>query len=185
MSLYDLVTGKYFGPCTFCDARCCKEYTITITAHDFSNIVKNLKLKRSDLDKYFELLKASLLNSDEATIILIKDDAESIHECLLTLKSHPCIFLKNNKCGIHKFAPLVCKLYPFRYNGQMLSSARCVLISKVGYFLENKSNKKNIMKIADQFSYNLYEYRKLIRQWNTSPGSKEQFFDYLYSLTNE
>ncbi|MEM3373239.1 MAG: YkgJ family cysteine cluster protein [Candidatus Anstonellales archaeon] len=165
-------------PCKFCDARCCKDYVITISSFDILKIVETLKIERKDYNRYFVLEEASILNKDESTVIFAYDDDKKLYEFVLALKSQPCVFLqKDNKCSIYAVAPLVCKLYPFRYNGKFLKSARCTLFSKTLFYV--MKNQSEIDSIANTFSENLDKYRYIIRKWNSNPGLKSEFFDFV------
>lgn len=172
------IPSMAFSPCFLCDARCCKDYAITVTSFDVIIIAQDLNTSPSD---FAMLSKAALLNADPSTSLECAADGKII-SYVLTLKGQPCVFLSNNRCKIHDFAPLVCRLYPYRIDGSFMKSARCFLPSKCLYFL-SKPNKE----IVEQFSHNLSAYKKLVTEWNIKHkgGTKEQCFEFLLRRTKE
>ncbi len=156
--------------CELCDARCCKDRIITITIFDAIRIMKNAKIKFEDF-AVFE--RPRLLNLDYNELIKCKENGVE-QDFILTIKSHPCVFLKNNRCSIYEYAPMVCKLYPFNSEGNYIEGALCPIQSKILFKFRGVEK-----KIVEQFKKEEAEWRKLIKKWNLIAGTKEECKEYL------
>lgn len=108
------------------------------------------------------LHKARLLSIDPDTTLDMEDDGWTY---ILGLKSHPCVFLKEDLCTIHKSAPLSCKRYPFKLDGK-LNTRFCPLASNLIF----RFNKPDIT--ADEMKKELDHHKKIVKEWNKKPGKK-------------
>jgi len=110
-----------------------------------------------------------MLAYDPDTVLDFEDDYRG---GIIGFKSHPCYFLKDNKCTIHKFAPLSCKRYPFTiYN--TLNARFCPFSSKI-LFKINGSDVK-----SDPLVKELAKYKLIVKEWNKKPGKKEDCLRFL------
>ncbi len=157
------------NPCSICDAKCCKSYIITVTAFDVLRIVKNAKKPPSD---FAVLQEARLLSYDPDTTLDI--DGENWPH-LLTLKSHPCVFLgKDNLCTIHEFAPLSCRRYPYTLTDK-LNTRFCPFPSQLIFALKGSDVGKEPLLNEIEL------YKKIVKEWNKKPGKKEECVAFLLS----
>ena len=143
--------------CSLCDARCCKERIISITIFDVIRIMEKTK---KEFDEIAELRRANLLNVDYSNLLTCKDDVVEM-EYLLALKSHPCIFLKNNRCSIYEFSPLVCRAYPFSENKKIGELVACPLKNKIMFSIRGIDK-----EIIENLKKEDKEYKKIIKKWN-------------------
>ncbi len=154
--------------CSLCDARCCKTRVITITAFDMYRIWK----KGKKIEEFVELRRANLLNIDFDQVLICNDNGFEDYY-LLTIKSHPCVFLKDNKCSIYEYAPLVCKVYPFNVIGKLMKNTMCPLITKPLFYLRGEEGFRNFLYKENE------EYKKIVEKWNKIKGSREECIDFL------
>lgn len=165
-----------FSICSLCDARCCKDYVITVTPFDVLLIAEQLGKQPSE---FSELSKASLLNADPSTVL---ECSEHGSQCsfVLSLKGQPCVFLSENRCSIHSIAPLVCRLYPYNVAGKFMPYVRCPLQAKALYCIS-----KPEAATVEQFQSNLFAYKKLVTEWNVEHrgGTSGQCMEFLLSET--
>ena len=112
------------NPCRLCDANCCKSYTITATAFDVLRVMEGTG---KPADSFATLHQARLLAFDPDTTMDMEDDSWVY---LLGFRSHPCVFLKDDRCEIRDWAPQSCRRYPFQINGK-LNTRFCPLLSQL------------------------------------------------------
>jgi Fe-S-cluster containining protein len=159
------------NPCSGCKAPCCREYLITLTSFDVSRIAENTGKKP---EEFALLSRANLLNLNESTILECYEKKER-YDYLLSLKSHPCIFLaEESKCSIHGFAPYMCRSYPYTSEGNLLGRAKCNFLQKAGFRLAGVSISK------EDYSKQINEYMKLVKEWNRKKGTKEECWEFLF-----
>ncbi len=169
----------FIGPCHFCDARCCREMVLTVTSFDIFSISKVTGMHWRD---FSELTEAKLLKLNNQTVLEC-DDSYGTSEYVLSLKSRPCIFLKDNRCNIYQFAPLVCKLYPFTFQGKKISSPLCGLTSQILFDVMPP-----FRDVAKAFFDNLRAYEQIVKKWNKFEryrcrGTKEECMEFLLEET--
>ncbi len=163
-----------FNPCILCNASCCKDYLISVTSFDIQRIIKKT---RRMFEEIATLESLNLLNFDNDTILECYE-RNLRYDYILALKSHPCIFLEKNKCKIHKFAPLVCKLYPHNFAGKIAKRTRCPCASE--FFFKLKGPDSDLEKYKKQ----VLEYKKIVAKWNKKKGEKEECVNFLLNRTN-
>ncbi|MBN1169695.1 YkgJ family cysteine cluster protein [Candidatus Micrarchaeota archaeon] len=156
------------NPCTICQATCCKTYRISVTSFDVKRISD-----RGIKSDFVEFHKPTMLAYDPDTILDFEDDYRG---GILGFKSHPCYFLKDNRCTIHRFAPLSCKRYPFTiYNS--LNPRFCPIPCQLLFR----------MKTADIQSSpvitELAKYKIIVKEWNKNPGKKKDCLQFLLERT--
>lgn len=162
-----------FSPCSLCSARCCKNYFITITAADVLRLSEYTGKKPSE---FAELVPLRLLTFDNELVLECWENG-IMHEYVLTLKSHPCIFLEGNRCSVYSHAPLVCKLYPYHANGKIIPRAQCPLLANILHRLRGP-------EIAlEHYVRELSEYKKIVAAWNERRGSLAECMDFLLSAS--
>ncbi len=144
--------------CQLCDARCCKLRVITITIFDVIKIKEKTSLKE---DKFCELRKANLLNLDPNFILECKEGS-----LILTLKSQPCVFLEGKKCSIYRFAPTICRAYPF-VERRRIKTSICPSYIKPLFII--RGIEENVLK---RFKIELREYKNIVYSWNEEVGKR-------------
>lgn len=139
------------GACTFCNAICCKTFTITVSVFD---VLRISHYTGRDPWDFSEWIKPRILNLSSEII----ETKEGMY--VWALKSHPCIFLKGNACSIYSFAPMSCRLYPHNIKGEVVSYPICPLISKT-LFKINFKQSESLRKRAEEETY---LYRQLLSE---------------------
>lgn len=157
------------NPCEFCDARCCKEHVITVTSFDILRIMNKTGKK---FEEFAVLEPLRILNFDNDTVLECYENGMR-YDYVLALKSHPCIFLRKNRCKIHEFAPLVCGCYPFNQAGRMLERKRCPAISSLAFGIFGTNG--NFKAYAKQ----LKDYKRIVAEWNRKKGSKKECIKFI------
>jgi Fe-S-cluster containining protein len=154
------------SPCSLCDANCCKSYTITVTSFDILRISEDTGRKP---EEFAVLLQARLLSFDPDTTLDMGDDARVF---LLCIKSHPCFFLKKNRCIVHGSAPLSCRRYPFQLDGK-LNARFCPLSSELLFRLKGAEIK------TDGMVRELEAHKRIVKEWNKKPGKRSECMVFL------
>ena len=154
------------NPCSFCSAECCKTYLVTITAFD---VLRAAKASGKRPEEFALLHEPRLLGYDPE---LILNTADGYGSYLLGFKSHPCIFLEENKCTIHENAPLSCRHYPYTV-AKTMNARFCPFFSKIMFRLKGPDNKRKL--VLDEIN----EYKKTVKQWNKKQGKKEDCLPFL------
>ena len=155
--------------CRLCDARCCKERLITITVFDALRIEKHSGISA----KEFAFLSPPRIINIDYEYLLECDEGSR----LLAIKSYPCYFLKENRCSIYKYAPLICKLYPFSPNGNIVGM--CPLHAKVLFKLRGIER-----SVVERYLEEDVEYRRIVAEWNSiwksNGGDEKRCWDFIF-----
>lgn len=159
------------SPCSFCSAECCRNHYITVTAFDIARLSRKLGKKPEEFAVLYPL---KLINYDSDTVLEVQEDGY-IMEYVLCLKSHPCIFLKGNRCSIHDFSPSVCRMYPKQINGSY-NFGFCPFPSKMLFRIAG-------INMNNRFVPELRAYRKIVAEWNKKKGKKKECLDFLIKRT--
>ena len=157
--------------CRLCNSNCCKEFVITITAFDLLRIAQKIK----NYEKYIEIRPANLINLQEEFVLEFKEGYG-----ILAIKSHPCIFLKENKCSIWNFAPMSCRLYPFNIEGKKIINAVCPLHASL-LFSFTKPQKELLEKAKKENEL----YKKIVKEWNAKKSTKKEVLPFLIKRAKE
>lgn len=161
---------SFDSPCNHCPAKCCRNYSVSLTRFDFirlssipnldllSVVVFDLALNHDPL-----LAPSFLLNldgSEKLYIVRLKRD-----------KTESCIFLnKNNLCTIYEKRPQKCRTYPFvkiQNSLNLKEGARC----PVSWDLSASLSKQFSLDLKDQNSQ-IKEFSKICSLWNNSKIEK-------------
>lgn len=153
-----------FNPCSLCQANCCKTYRISVTSFDVKRIC-NLGIKPD----FAIFHPPTLLLFDPDTVLDFEDDYRG---GILGFKSHPCYFLKNNRCTIHKYAPLSCRRYPYTIS-DYLNARFCPLSSSLLFRIKGADIKKGVLLKE------LNAYKAIVKEWNRKPGKKQDCLPFL------
>lgn len=157
------------NPCSFCDAKCCKTYTITVTAFDVLRVMERTGRKPEEFAILHEL---RILSYDPDQVL---DTIDGCGHYLLGFRSHPCAFLgKDNLCTIHEWAPMSCRRYPFQVNDR-LNTRFCPLPSQLLFRLKGPDIK------ASPLMRELEAHKRMVKEWNANPGKKDDCIPFLLS----
>lgn len=157
------------NPCSGCDAICCKTYIVTVTSFDVLEIYENLK---KPIEEFAHLFPAKLLQYDWETVLHTYDNGKYPDYHLLSLKSHPCVFLNpNNTCKIHDFRPFICRRYPYDLTGEVYMKRHCSLFSEALFKLKGAQ--------GDEFKWKIPFYKKIVKSWNEKKGKSKDCIDFL------
>ncbi len=154
-------------PCSFCTAECCKNHYITVTAFDIAKICRKTGKKAEEFAVLYPL---KLINYDNDTVLEVQEEGYMM-EYVLCLKSHPCIFLKENRCSIYEFSPSVCGMYPKQINGRY-NFGFCPMPSVLLFRMTG-------VNMSDSFISELKAYREIVAEWNKKKGKKKECLDFL------
>ncbi|MBI5224097.1 YkgJ family cysteine cluster protein [Candidatus Micrarchaeota archaeon] len=161
------------NPCSFCDAKCCKTYTITVTSFDILRIAKNTGKTPHE----FAVLHPLKILSYDPDMVL--DTSDGVGAYLLGLPSHPCVFLgKDNLCTIHEFAPMSCRRYPYQINDK-LNTRFCPLPSSLMFRVRGADIK------VEPMVRELESYKSIVAKWNKKNGKKEDCLNFLIEETSQ
>ncbi len=155
------------GPCSLCNAECCREHYITVTVFDILRISSKTGRK---LDEFAVFYPLRMLNFDNDTVLEFYDDGYPA-EHILALKSHPCIFLEGRRCTIHDFAPYVCRTYPRRINGSF-NNRLCPLPAAFLFRVFGT-------KMPENYAEELDGYKEIVASWNRKKGKNKDCMDFL------
>ncbi len=155
------------NPCDFCDARCCKEYLVTVTSFDVLRVSESCNIAP---EKFCYLAPCNILNYDPRAVLLCYHGRYSL-EHLLAFRSWPCYFLKGGRCSIYQHAPLTCKQYPYTAKGKKMTRARCPAVSDV-IFSFRKPGDNGFRKWVER-------YYEIVERWNSKRDTKEKCIDFL------
>ncbi|MDD5171880.1 MAG: YkgJ family cysteine cluster protein [Candidatus ainarchaeum sp.] len=154
------------NPCSFCKAECCKSYTITATAFD---ILRAMQRTGRSHEEFASLHQARLLAFDPDMTLDMEDDSWIY---TLGFRSHPCVFLKNDRCAIHDCAPMACRRFPFTLAGE-LNTRFCPIPSQLVFRFRSPDVP------ADKMTHELEAHKKIVKEWNKKPGKKSECIGFL------
>ena len=121
--------------CIGCNAPCCRDLIITVTAFD---VLRAAKASELPPETFAELRPLDLLYYNPKEVVVALEGGEEGHY-VLAFRSHPCFFYDERKgCTIYKSAPLACRLYPYNSEGRLTGSL-CPLKNKLLHFLKPPS----------------------------------------------
>ena len=139
--------------CSICPAECCKTYFITVTSFDVLRICEGTGKKAGE---FAVLHEPRLLGFDPD---LVLETTDGYGRYLLGIRSHPCVFLKNNRCAVHAFAPLSCRRYPFTLAGTF-NGRFCPLLPGIALRLNGPDITRGLMEGE------LGSYKAIVKEWN-------------------
>lgn len=106
--------GKIKFKCVCC-GECCKHIS------DEDSTSKGLPLFEWEVERIENLAKANGIKLQIEPIDYVLDKNSGKYFCTgYVLNDEPCVFLKNNKCLIHKDRPIVCRAFPIARNPAVL-----------------------------------------------------------------
>lgn len=164
--------------CQSC-GKCCKFFSVNITHLDIKRILEN----RPDLQvSDFVDFKPSTDKNDNEAFISTSGKKELILK-KKSKKNNECVFLENNKCSIHSFKPLVCRVWPFS-----LEKDKIMWIKDHLSFIKNDckhimvegSNNPDDLRVLIKEHYKERKvFSKLVENWNKEKEqeiNKDEFF---------
>ncbi|MBF0502602.1 MAG: YkgJ family cysteine cluster protein [Candidatus Riflebacteria bacterium] len=181
-------------PCTECTANCCGEFRIFITPFDLLRLSKALNVPAGKICLPVQLC---LENADHRPSSFSLGEEERF---LLALRrrSDRCLFQMNvggmRRCGVHAFRPLVCRSYPFIFDGRRLRTVR-QFVCPTEWTLTPEERVESI-SIGKRMSAENMQYEALLETWHevelprinregiASRAFRERFHRYLIFLEN-
>lgn len=178
--------------CATCGARCCHEYTVTVTGYDVWMIAKGLRLAPRQFLQYFparvDAADAFRLDQGDARfdIALDKVAEERPHR--------PCVFLVElpgggGRCGIHSHRPHVCQTYP-AYLDHGVVALRYDVMCPTGAWKLSRMDVAAWREQMQDFVVQRDLYEQVVRCWNArveaaDTGSHfgiEVYYDFLLNV---
>ncbi len=143
---------------------CCRLHTIPLTENDVLRIEKHGY-------ELFQFLK------ETSPVLILSKIKKGHYTKAYILKKKPfsneCVFLENNKCKIHEFKPIACKLYPFSIRRDEGDEDKVTVIVHPESVCTSVK-KCSIKQYAEKFNEDINEVM----------GSK-QILEFIYDLIKE
>ncbi|MGV8085640.1 MAG: YkgJ family cysteine cluster protein [Candidatus Bilamarchaeum sp.] len=168
------------GPCSNCPAKCCRNYSVSLTDIDLKELAKV-----ANLDDSVELELAEGFDPKLAPSFVLNLDGQE-KKYILRLRrdrKETCVFLgKNNFCTIYENRPRKCRTYPFVKTKlddlELKDGARCPVKWKMTVKMDN-----SFRQDIEEQTKEIEKFRKICEKWNRDKGEKtiERFFDFVIS----
>ena len=160
--------SMWLQSCISCGTRCCRKFLVALTPYDVERISRKLNKPAVEFVEAFPAEKCACVY---APIFWLYDDEFYIG---MKRRDGGCIFLKDGRCAIHDFKPLVCRTFPYCIeNGEIKKNPFC---------------KNDVLKEADTYALLLlYENKlRLMRsdaiEWNLRTAGKRGLADLMEFL---
>jgi Fe-S-cluster containining protein len=164
---------------------CCKRYTIPVTLSDIQRISSFTCLNPR---RFLELIifDKSVASSYDG-IPKIKLQGENNNILVLKEKDDRCMFLKDNRCSIHKVKPLRCRPFPFSYQNKRGKVAFTVNEEAIGFCKGLGRGSKefdfaDLSKAAITLDKEQDILRERVKNWNIGVVSGEHAKSKINSL---
>lgn len=170
---------ELFGPCSQCTGKCCKNYTVCLTAFDLARLGTCTKLLDS-----VRAVEASQLNkpNTQGFFLFEKNQLKEYFVCLKREKLENCTFLgKQNECTIYENRPRVCRVYPFTMDENKKLDYKESFRCPIGWKLDAETTSRFRMDI-EEHQQELKQHGIWCREWNTKISSEKKFEDFLSFL---
>jgi len=171
--------GENGGPCAQCNALCCRNYSVCLTAHDLQRLFK----KTGRLDWAAAAKAESVKNPPFHSFFLFeKGIFKEYFLCLARDASEACVFLgEKNKCVVYSSRPTVCRMYPFELDStgslKYKKNHRCPVLWKLG-----GQEVERFLADARQRQRELDDYGVWCREWNALHARKKGLKSFLKFL---
>jgi Fe-S-cluster containining protein len=182
--------------CAVCNAKCCLEYTVTVTGRDIWEISSKLGIAPEDFVACYTSLRDTpglfRLDHGDRRFDLALDKVAAA-EPSAPAASRPCVFLLEaggvRRCGIHAHRPYVCQTYPAYLDDGVVVVREDVLCPSGGWKLTHM-DVGSWKRRLDTFQLEIDLYRDVVEVWNqrvlgSAPGrvfSPLEFFAYLLNV---
>ncbi|MBI5159389.1 YkgJ family cysteine cluster protein [Candidatus Micrarchaeota archaeon] len=171
-----------FGPCSHCNAKCCKHYAVHLTAVDIARLHARVKGF-----EWIRALKEGSVKKPPAQAFFIFENGR-IDEYYLFLERNEkeeCVFLgKQNECLVYNARPRVCRVYPFIENEQ--GKLECKQGCRCPEWKLSEKEEKEFHENIEKHQQELDEHGKMCREWNATKakkGSVKKFVEFLLKRT--
>lgn len=159
---------------------CCKKYWIPVTHLDLLRLkmYANVDIKPDIISLY----ESSLY--DDLTYPRVRFENEEYFLALNSNEDGTCIFLlKDGRCKVHPYKPLVCRFYPFVYveKGEHIDiEVNENALGECPGLIDDKkpipdSIKRELTKLAQARILELRMWGEAAEKWNNSEYSKRKF----------
>ncbi|MBI5224108.1 YkgJ family cysteine cluster protein [Candidatus Micrarchaeota archaeon] len=175
----NLERPKTQNPCQICTAKCCRNYTVSLTAADLEKLFRT---KTDDIYKHIAAIDAT--GFDPKLVPRVKLTKENGKEgdfilCLVRDRKETCSFLgKGNLCTIYENRPRNCRIYPFRLDEKgglkYVEKYRC----PVDWKLNTKAAKSFEKDITIQ-KKEVHEYKVICDAWNGKTKEHRELNEFI------
>ncbi len=159
--------------CLSCDGRCCLSHVVPVTGADVRRI---RDATEASPDSFTDFVSVADLESTHHDVAL--DDG--YHYLVLKREDDACILLENDRCSIHEYKPMLCRLYPFFHSEekevQVRSNPQCAKRTT-----PTQRERKEIRDLCNSYTEDLFAYNNFVEGWNKASGmkSRQLFLDQL------
>lgn len=164
---------------TECQAMCCKDLLISLSHIDVQRILKHKRLDLSKFIKFYTEVNPEFYKYTASIVAIKLDNTDCLMALNLVDHNECCPFLKNNKCIIYPYRPMVCRTYPFMINGNgflyQQSTSNCPHKWDEPAIAEIR---KNYLQLIKEYTI----YRRRVAWWNLycSNLEIEDFIIYIF-----
>ncbi len=164
------------GPCSECDALCCRKYSVCLNGRDIMRIFNN-----TNNFEWIDITEAKNVDPEIAHSFSVYNDGK-IEDYILILRmtdDENCTFLKkNNHCKIYELRPMICRIYPFnqKISGRLeyKENFRCPMRWEL-----NEKDSEKLIKDIEKNKQEVSEYKKWCDEWNASVVPGKTISDFL------
>ncbi|MEM3399234.1 MAG: YkgJ family cysteine cluster protein [Candidatus Micrarchaeia archaeon] len=166
------------GPCARCDANCCKNYIVCITANDLLRLADYTKST-----EWADAVPSHLILNPPTSGFFLYDRGKPVEFflCLKRDNRECCVFLNDeNLCSVYEARPLLCRAYPFEKSGSSIvykKNFRCPSRWEL-----DKKTLDDFTNAVKKHEEEAAEYGKWCREWNAlyaKEGTFEGFINFL------
>jgi len=150
--------------CNRCGA-CCTQFAVCVTPFDIIRISEATGKKPEEFVDLVDDVEGSRERKEPTVSI----NGENSLLVLKVKKDDVCIFY-NGKCSIYEHRPFLCRTYPFKFNGKLISTKSRVCPKK--WFPEGEEYIKNCKKYDEYIK----KYQKIAKKWKD--GSFQDFLEF-------
>ncbi|MFZ2958834.1 MAG: YkgJ family cysteine cluster protein [Candidatus Ozemobacteraceae bacterium] len=152
-------------PCAACVANCCGAFRIFLSPFDLYRLSDTLCVPAVKLCLPVQLCAE---NADHLPWSFSLGEEERF---LLSLRrrSNHCLFQMNvggmRRCGVHAIRPLVCRGYPFHWDGRRLNRVRQFLCP-AEWVLTSNERAEWMDLLSRRMSQELFQYEAFLETWH-------------------
>jgi len=143
--------------CQMCEDSCCKKKIVALTKRDIQRL--------SEITNIFECIDFVPFSYNPKGKLVKGNDYEGV--LILKHLNQQCIFLKDNKCSVHKYRPTACRMYPCNpifieyedgFTEQIIWDNSCPGVGRGKEF--------DIKNLALEWRKDRLEYNEIVDKWN-------------------
>ena len=162
-----------------CQAACCKDLLIALSHIDVQRILKHKRIDLSKFIKFYTKVNPDFYKNTVSIAAIKINNADYLMALNMADHNELCPFLKNGKCNIYSYRPMVCRTYPFMIDGTGLlyHQSKSLCPRKWGDPAITKA-RKNYLQLLEEYRI----YRRRVAWWNLycSNLEIEDFIAYIF-----